>query len=122
MARLNPNDAPFGETRWTLVLTAADRDSPTAEEALAKLCEDYWRPLYAFLRRRGYKTEDAEDLVQTFIELLLKKNFLEQADRSRGRFRTFLLSALGHFLSNQAKAARSIGLSYHQYRYYLNKY
>jgi len=108
MALLDTKDAVFRETRWTLVLTAAGRDSAAGEEALAKLCQDYWRPLFFFIRRKHYKPEDAEDLCQTFFELLLSKNFLEQADRARGRFRTFLLTAVDHFLSNQAKANRVI--------------
>ena len=91
----------FSTTRWTLVLAAGDAQNPTAGKALATLCQTYWMPLYAFVRRRGYGPADAEDLVQEFFTRLLERNFLDQADRDRGRFRTFLLSVLNHFLVNE---------------------
>lgn len=70
------------------------------EEALEKLCRAYWYPLYAFVRRLGHDSHDAQDLVQSFFAICLEKNYLGGADRNRGRFRTFLLVALKRFLAN----------------------
>jgi RNA polymerase sigma factor (sigma-70 family) len=90
----------FRTTRWSQVLAASQPGSPAADQALASLCETYWFPLYAFLRRKGYPPPEAEDLVQEFFARLLEKNYVQQADPARGRFRTFLLAALTHFLAN----------------------
>jgi RNA polymerase sigma-70 factor (ECF subfamily) len=84
-----------------VVLAAADRDAPRAEAALSRLCRDYWYPLYVFVRRRGYPHHEAQDLTQAFFARLLEKNALKAADPVRGRFRSFLLSSLEHFLSNE---------------------
>ena len=84
---------PFGTTRWSVVL-AAGGDSPAAEEALARLYETYWYPLYGYLRGRGSDVSDAEDLTQAFFAYLLEKKVLRHADPSRGRFRSFLLTSL----------------------------
>jgi RNA polymerase sigma-70 factor (ECF subfamily) len=84
-----------------VVLAAGDRDSGSAEAALAALCQAYWYPLYAYVRRRGYSAEDAQDLTQSFFAALLQKNYLDRANRERGRFRTFLLSSLENFLANE---------------------
>jgi RNA polymerase sigma factor (sigma-70 family) len=91
---------PFATTRWTLVLAAGRKSSPDADQALAELCRSYWYPLYAYVRRRGHGREDAEDLVQSFFERFLAKNYFEGLDARRGRFRAFLLAALKHFLAN----------------------
>ena len=96
-----PNRQVFVTTRWSLVVAAARGASPAAADALASLCQAYWYPLYAYVRRRGYSAEDAQDLTQEFFSRLLQNNWLGQADRERGRFRTFLLSALSHFLANE---------------------
>jgi RNA polymerase sigma-70 factor (ECF subfamily) len=82
-------------------LAARRSDSTRAQAALASLCQAYWYPLYAYVRRRGHNPEEAQDLTQEFFARLLQQNWLAQADRDRGRFRTFLLSALGHFLANE---------------------
>jgi len=84
-----------------VVLSAADRESPDADRALERLCHTYWFPLYAHVRRLGYGPDDAEDLTQGFFAKLLEKEWLGAADRTRGRFRTFLLGALKHFLANE---------------------
>jgi RNA polymerase sigma factor (sigma-70 family) len=97
----------FANTRWTMVLEAALPPSARGQQALEKLCRTYWHPLYAFLRRRGYESHDAEDLTQAFFERLLEKRFLNAVDRSKGKFRTFLLAALEHFLANQRRDARA---------------
>ena len=91
----------FATTRWTLVAAAAGADSPAARQALADLCRSYWYPLYAYIRRRGHDHHRAQDLTQAFFARLLEKNDLTAADRSRGRFRSFLLTACQHFLANQ---------------------
>jgi len=83
------------------VLAAGGSPAADAHEALAKLCNLYWYPLYVFVRRRGNSPEDAQDLTQAFFARLLEKNYIGQADQSRGKFRTFLLSALNHFLADE---------------------
>ncbi len=97
----------FATTHWSVVLAAADQDSPQAVTALERLCRTYWYPLYAHVRRRGYGPEDAQDLTQEFFARLLAKHWLSMADARRGRFRTFLLAALDHFLANEWHRARS---------------
>jgi RNA polymerase sigma factor (sigma-70 family) len=91
----------FGETRWSLVLAAQGQDSVLADEALAVLCGRYWYPLYAFVRRKGKRPEQAEDLTQEFFARVIEKRYLDIADRERGKFRTFLLSAFKHRLANE---------------------
>jgi RNA polymerase sigma factor (sigma-70 family) len=95
----------FATTRWTVVERAWEHDSPEAVEALAWLCQAYWYPLYAHVRRRGYMVEDAKDLTQSFFARLLKQKYLQFADRNRGRFRTFLLTSLEHFVINEWNTA-----------------
>ncbi len=82
-------------------MLAGDSAAEDSREALASLCGDYWRPLYYFARRKGHSPEDAQDFTQGFIAGLLEQNGIARADRERGRFRTFLLSAFGHFLANE---------------------
>jgi RNA polymerase sigma-70 factor (ECF subfamily) len=94
-------------THWSVVLTAGRSDTTRARDALAKLCQSYWYPLYAYARRRGYSPADAEDLTQGFFERLLEQNWIADADRTRGRFRTFLLSAMTHFLADEWDRARA---------------
>jgi RNA polymerase sigma-70 factor (ECF subfamily) len=97
----------FATTQWTMVMHAQGEDSPTAQEALARLCRTYWFPLYAYVRRRGHSPEDAEDLTQEFFARLLGRNWLDDARREKGRFRSFLLAALKHFLANEWDRARA---------------
>jgi RNA polymerase sigma-70 factor (ECF subfamily) len=91
----------FNSTCWTAVADAAGNDSPEARKALAELCQAYWYPLYAFLRRRGCAPEEAEDLTQGFFADLLARDFLKSVDPTKGRFRSFLLTALNHYVSNR---------------------
>lgn len=91
----------FATTRWTLVVGAGDSGTPEAHAALAELCGRYWFPLYAYVRRRGYQTAEAQDLTQEFFAQLLEKNVLAQAAPDRGRFRSFLLTSLANFLANE---------------------
>jgi RNA polymerase sigma-70 factor (ECF subfamily) len=91
----------FTTTHWSVVLASAQRDSPQAAVALEQLCRAYWYPLYAFVRRQGHSPPDAEDLLQAFFARFLEKHFLSNVDRSKGRFRSFLLAALKHFLASE---------------------
>lgn len=88
-----------------MVLAAGRDDSPDSKQALANLCETYWYPLYAYVRRRGYHSDEAQDLTQEFFAQLLEKHSLRAAERRRGKFRSFLLSSLNHFLANQWRRA-----------------
>jgi RNA polymerase sigma-70 factor (ECF subfamily) len=97
----------FPSTRWSLVLSAG-RGAAHSEESLASLCAAYWRPIYSFVRRRGYPAPEAEDLTQGFFARLLETNWLADADRNRGRFRSFLLGAVNHYLSNERDRERSL--------------
>ena len=97
----------FVTTHWSVVLAATRSDTTRAQAALARLYQAYWYPLYAYVRRRGYEAHDAQDLTQEFFTRLLEQNWLAQADRERGRFRTFLLAALSHFLANEWDKARA---------------
>jgi RNA polymerase sigma factor (sigma-70 family) len=91
----------FATTHWSMVVAAGDAKSPQAHEALERLCESYWYPLYAYVRRRGRNSHDAKDLTQSFFLQLLQHGYLSRADPRKGRFRTFMLVALNHFLTNQ---------------------
>lgn len=97
----------FATTRWSLVLEAGHGSSPACREALATLCGAYWYPLYAYVRRKGYPPADAEDLTQAFFADLLERESLGVADQERGKFRTFLLTSLHHFLAKQWRAANA---------------
>lgn len=99
--------SPFPQTRWSLVISTQDHESPVAERALSELCEMYWFPLYSFVRRRGHSPQDAEDLTQEFFHRVIEKNFLGSADAGRGKLRSFLLGAMKNFLSESRKAANA---------------
>jgi RNA polymerase sigma-70 factor (ECF subfamily) len=94
-------DRKFPATRWTLVAAASDPARPESHAALAWLCENYWYPLYAYVRRRGYSAADAQDLTQQFILGLLEGRYLDRADPDKGRFRAFLLSSFKFFLFDE---------------------
>ena len=93
--------AQFATTHWSVVLAAGNQNFPNQTEALEKLCRTYWYPLYAYVRRRGWGPEDAQDLTQEFFTRLLKKNYPAQADPAKGKFRSFLLLTLNHFLADE---------------------
>jgi RNA polymerase sigma factor (sigma-70 family) len=104
-----PGDpAQFRSTRWSAILIAAETQVPGSEEALSALCRDYWYPLYAFARRRGYPAHDAQDLTQGFFLSILKRHALKQADPARGKFRSFLLSSFQNFLADESDRARAL--------------
>ena len=90
----------FQTTQWSLILTAGGDDSGAARAALSKLCEIYWYPLYAYVRRHGTNPDDARDLTQGFLISLLERRDIENVRQERGRFRAFLLASLQHFLAN----------------------
>jgi RNA polymerase sigma factor (sigma-70 family) len=98
----------FATTRWSLVLAAGQRSSDRSTEALNSLCETYWYPVYAFIRRQGHDTDAALDLTQAFFARVLEKNYFGHADPARGRFRAFLLTSARHFLSNERDRARTL--------------
>ncbi len=91
----------FPATRWTQIRRAVGHDTKDAQRALGELCQSYWYPLYAYARRAGQSVDDAEDLVQSFFAKLLEKHYLESADPSKGRLRTFLLTAMKRFMANE---------------------
>ena len=97
----------FATTRWTVVLAAGDHRRPDSQEALARLCETYWYPLYAYVRRRVNSVDEAQDLTQAFFTRFLERDFAATADPERGRFRAFLLTACRHFLSKERDHARA---------------
>lgn len=102
-----PGAHEFHTTRWSLVLAAQHGGEATqARKAMSTLCRDYWYPLYAFVRRRGHAPHDAQDLTQAFFTDLLERN-PTQADPKRGKFRSYLLGALKHFLINEWHRARA---------------
>ena len=91
-----------------VVLAAANEETPEAAAALERLCCTYWYPLYAYVRHRGHSPEDSKDLTQEFFHRLLQKNFLAQVDPRKGKFRSFLLAAVNHFLANEWDRARTL--------------
>jgi RNA polymerase sigma factor (sigma-70 family) len=102
-----PQREQFAQTDWFMVAAAGQRASAESRAALEKLCGIYWYPLYAFVRRQGYGPEDAQDLTQEFFARLIEKNSISFADRDRGKFRSFLLTSLKHFLVNEWEKARA---------------
>jgi RNA polymerase sigma factor (sigma-70 family) len=96
----------FQSTRWSVVLLSAQSQAPGSKEAFANLCKLYWYPLYAFVRHRGHSPEDAEDLVQGFFLHLVEHKTLSRIDRSKGKFRSFLLASVQKYLSDEADRAR----------------
>jgi len=96
-----PCNASFRTTHWSAVLAAREKDSSQAQRALAELCQTYWYPLYVYIRRRGNGPGEAEDLTQSFFARLLEKNYVGDVTPGMGRFRSFLLAAVKHFLANE---------------------
>jgi len=101
------NGAAFTTTHWSVVL-AAQGPSPAAEEALEKLCRTYWRPIYGFVRRQGVEAEEAKDLTQGFFALLLERRDFDAVRKEKGRLRSYLLTSLKHFLTNERNRAMAI--------------
>jgi len=97
----------FATTHWSVVLAAAREHTPQSAAALERLCRIYWYPLYAYVRRRGQPPADAQDLTQEFFARLLAGNYLQTVAREKGKFRSFLLAAMNHFLSDQRDRANA---------------
>lgn len=91
----------FATTHWSVVVQAGDSHSPESTLAMERLCQSYWYPLYVFVRRRGHGHEDASDLTQAFFARFLEKHYLKSVNANLGRFRTFLLTSMTHFLANE---------------------
>jgi RNA polymerase sigma factor (sigma-70 family) len=102
------DDERFHTTKWTVVLLSAQSQASGSEQAFAELCQLYWYPLYGFIRHRGYSPEDAQDLTQGFFLHLLEKKTLSRVERSKGKFRSFLLGSLQNFLSHENERAKSV--------------
>ncbi len=98
----------FATTHWSVVLAAGQQGTSQSAAALERLCQTYWYPLYVYVRRRGYSVEDAQDLTQRFFVTVLQKRGLGMADPERGRFRTFLLKSLEHFLTDDWRRGQRI--------------
>lgn len=110
--KISPSDigsrtGGFDTTHWSAVLEAAGESSPAAQGALEKLCHAYWYPLYVHVRRLGWGAEESKDLTQQFFARLLERKYLQLADPVRGRFRSFLLTSLKHFLATEWHKARA---------------
>ncbi len=106
-ARKSPAPGVFATTHWSVVVQAGEAASPQTSEALAQLCNTYWYPLYVYVRRKGYAAHDAQDLTQEFFARLLARNYLGGVDRRKGKFRSFLLGALEHFLAKEWRRAHA---------------
>jgi RNA polymerase sigma-70 factor (ECF subfamily) len=102
-----PGSSQFPATRWTLVVAAGDPRRKEARSALVSLCENYWYPLYAYLRRRGYSADQAQDLTQEFFLRVLAGRYLDRADPEKGRFRSFILTSLRFFVADEEDRHRA---------------
>lgn len=102
-----PGSSQFPTTRWTLVVAAGDPQRKDARSALVSLCENYWYPLYAYLRRRGYAPDQAQDLTQEFFMRVLEGRYLDRADPEKGRFRSFILTSLKFFAGDEQDRQRA---------------
>ena len=102
-----PGSSRFPTTRWTLVVAAGDPQRKDSRSALVSLCENYWYPLYAYLRRRGHAPDEAQDLTQEFFMRVLEGRYLNKADPEKGRFRSFILTSLKFFAADQQDRQRA---------------
>jgi len=102
-----PGSSQFPTTRWTFVVAAGDPHRKEARSALVALCENYWYPLYAYLRRRGYPADQAQDLTQEFFIRVLEGRYLDRAEPEKGRFRSFILTSLKFFVADEEDRQRA---------------
>ncbi len=98
----------FATTRWSVVVSAAGSDEQMARKALAELCRIYWRPIFSFVCRHGYSTEEAQDLTQDFFVMILQSDWLQHADQHRGRFRSFMLKSVQNFLGHAEERSATL--------------
>src|SRR5215468_4057108 len=98
----------FEETAWTVVIATGATTPARAQTAMGELCRIYWRPIYAYLRRSGYDTHDAQDLTQSFFQHLLQNETLGRVSREKGRFRSFLLGVLKRCLAHEQMQRRTL--------------
>jgi RNA polymerase sigma factor (sigma-70 family) len=101
---------PFTATQWSVIVAAGktQTDPEIASAALAQLCQTYWPPLYTYVRSRGYSVHDAQDLTQSFFAYLIERKLHARADRQLGKFRSFLLASLKHFLSHAREREQTL--------------
>ena len=104
----DPAAGRFPTTHWSQIARVGDAAAPESRAALERLCHDYWFPLYAFVRRKGHPPEEAEDVVQGLFAALLERGDLSGPDRSKGRFRSFLMAACTHYLANRHNSDRAV--------------
>lgn len=102
-----PQSPVFATTHWSVVLAAGDESSPQIEAALTRLCQTYWLPVYAFVRKRGHSPEQAQDFTQGFFANFLEKQHVAKAARERGRFRSFLMTSVENYLRNEHDRAQA---------------
>jgi RNA polymerase sigma factor (sigma-70 family) len=102
-----PGPSQFPTTRWTLVVAAGNSEQKETRSALASLCENYWYPLYAYLRRCGHPADQAQDLTQGFFVRVLEGRYLDRADPEKGRFRSFILTSLKFFVADEGDRDRA---------------
>lgn len=100
-------DMRFHTTRWSVVISANDTDSIVARNSLNTLCQTYWYPLYVYARCQGVASSDAEDIVQGFFEMFIRKGLLNSVDRDKGRFRSFLLACIKNYMRNEWQKAKT---------------
>lgn len=108
MPAVGARSTRFETTSWSLVVAAAAAGAEADPVALADLCRRYWSPVYAFIRSYRFAADEAEDLTQSFFTRVIEKDYVGQADRSRGRFRNFLLASVRHFLANEFERRATI--------------
>jgi len=104
---LSHRDDPFMTTQWSVVMAAGEDATDVSREALAQLCERYWGPLYAYVRRRGHDAHDAQDVIQGFFAQFLERGCIKAASPGRGKFRAYLLTALKHYMANEHRRAQT---------------
>ncbi len=105
---LRTGGASFGATHWSVIAACTSASNEEAHAALTHLCRDYWPPLYSFVRRRGYSPADAQDLVQGFFASFLQNKAYAQTDRNKGKFRTFMVASLKHYMANAWDRERAL--------------
>jgi DNA-directed RNA polymerase specialized sigma24 family protein len=105
---IDGGNSQFGATHWSMVMLSAQSAAPGAEQALEELCRVYWYPLYAFVRRKGHAAHDAQDLTQGFLVKFLESKSLGRVDPQKGKFRSFLLGSLQHFLADAKDRERAL--------------